>query len=204
MKRKVVVFLSVFFILFASNPVASAKEWDPKSTDDMNKVWKVYFTVPLDRNSLTADSIYVLDGQKRHAVTLRLTEADKVVEVIPSVSYTVGKSYRLMVTTAIKSKQGIALQIPVEIPFQVVDTTDDIGDKIRSIQATTSGILTNVNVAVSADVHRVTVNGEDMHYIGNNTYNYTLIDVKPGSTLTVIGYDENNKQIESKRYTISQ
>jgi len=204
MKRMAAVFLSVFFILFASNPMALAKEWDPKSTDDINKVWKVYFTVPLDRNSLTADSIYVLDGQKKHAVTLRLTEADKVVEVIPSVSYTIGKSYRLMVTTAIKSKQGIALQIPVEIPFQVVDTTDDIGDKIRSIQVTTSGILTNVTVAVNADVHRVTINGEDMHYMGNNTYNYTLIDVKPGSTLTVNGYDENNKQIESKRYTISQ
>lgn len=194
--RITLVFLVMFSLLFASSQFVLAKEWDFQTIKDVNKVWKVRFNIPLNPASLTADSVYITDGKSKHATTLRSIGNGYEVEVAPSVPYEMGKQYRLMITAAVKSKGGIALKTPIDVPFQVVDSKA----KVQSVHSITGDILTNFTVMTNREVHRVTINGINMHYKGNNTYTYTLIDTKPGTVVTVIGYDENNKKLETKQY----
>ncbi|MEK5067056.1 hypothetical protein [Sporosarcina sp. FSL K6-1508] len=98
----------------------------------------------------------------------------------------------------VTSNDGKALKTPVEVPFQVVNLTDDI----QLVYSLSSGIFTNITVTTSPDVHRVTVGGEDMDYKGNNRFKASLIDAKPGSTVSIVSYDGDNKRLETKKYKL--
>ena len=193
-----VAFLAMFFVILATSELANAKEWTLQTHDDVNKVWKIRFNYPVDLDSLTTDSVYVLDGTKKHAITLGLEEDGKLVSVTPDTPYETGKSYRLMITSALQSNDGQALMDPVEFPFQIVNPDD----KIQSVYSKTVNIFTTVTVKTSSDVHSVKISGDEMKYEGNDTYTLTLVDAKIGSTLTIYSYDENGKRIETKKYKI--
>lgn len=194
----VIATLAMFILLLPSSQLANAKEWEFQPTNDVKKVWEIWVNVPLELSSLTANSVYVLDGKNKHATTLRLGRNGYTVLVSPTVPYVVGKKYVLMITTAVKSSNRKALKVPIEVPFQVVNPADDI----QSIHSHSTGILTNLTVTTSQGVHKVTVAGEDMRYRGNNKFTTTLIDAKPGSMISVTGYDEKNKRLEVKRYKL--
>ncbi|MFC5589091.1 Ig-like domain-containing protein [Sporosarcina soli] len=194
----VVAFLAMFFVILATSQLANAKEWTLQTNDDVNKVWNIRFNYPIDPSSLSTDSVYVLDGTKKHTITLGLAEGGKMVSVTPTTSYEMGKTYRLMITNALQSNDGQALMEPVELPFQIVNPND----KIQSVYSKTVNLFTTVTVKTSSDVHSVKVSGDEMKYEGNNTYTLTLVDAKIGSTLTIYGYDENGKRIETKKYKI--
>lgn len=188
----------MFFVILATSQLANAKEWTLQTNDDVNKVWNIRFNYPIDPSSLSTDSVYVLDGTKKHMITLGLAEGGKMVSVTPTTSYEMGKTYRLMITNALQSNDGQALMEPVELPFQIVNPND----KIQSVYSKTVNLFTTVTVKTSSDVHSVKVSGDEMKYEGNNTYTLTLVDAKIGSTLTIYGYDENGKRIETKKYKI--
>ncbi|MED4454493.1 Ig-like domain-containing protein [Metabacillus fastidiosus] len=199
-RKLMITFAAMLIILFSSSQWAFAKEWDFQTTDDVNKVWKVRFNMPLDQSSLTANSVYVLGGGNPHFTTLRLVDNGYTVEVAPNAAYEVGKLYRLMITSSVQGKNGKALKTPIEVPFQVVSPTA----KIQSIYTQSGGIFTNIIVKTSSDVHKVNFGTDEMRYDGNNTFSYALIDVKEGTTYTVNAYDENNRRIETMRYKIGQ
>ncbi|WP_374721458.1 Ig-like domain-containing protein [Peribacillus tepidiphilus] len=189
---------TIMIILFSNNHLTFAKKWDIQTTDQVNKVWKVRFNVPLDQKSLTSDSFYVLNGTSKHSTTLRLEDSGYTVVVAPNSSYEIGKTYRIIITSLVKSKKGKAVRTPIEIPFQVVKTSS----KIQSVNTFSSGAFTNITVTTSEDVYKVKIGADEMHYKGNNTFTYGLIDIKNGTTLTIYAYDENNKLIETKKYTV--
>lgn len=196
----ITVILSILLLLLPSNDSLMAKEWPTRSTDNVRKVWKVRLKMPLDSKSINGNSVYVLNGKTKHSTTVRLTNKGFTVEVTPNTTYQKGRSYRLLITSLVKTKSGKPLKTPVEIPFQIVDAAA----KIQSVKTVTSGILTNVTVTTSPDVYKVKIGTTDMHYKGNNIYSYGLVDIKVGTVLTIYAYDENNKLLETKKYTIGK
>lgn len=193
----VLAFLAMFCMILATSQVATAQEWAFQPIDDANKVWEIRFNYPLDSESVSTDSVYVLEGTKKHATTLRLAEDGKLLWVYPTEPYEKEKQYRVMITSGVKS-DGKALKTPVEVPFQLVD----LNDKIQSVYSKTVNVLTTVTVTTSPDVHSVKIGTDEMKFEGNNTFTLTLVDAKIGSTLSIYGYDENNKRIETKKYKI--
>ncbi|MEK4406331.1 Ig-like domain-containing protein [Sporosarcina sp. FSL K6-6792] len=195
-RRKLVAFLAMFIVLLTSSQLGIAKEWDFEPIDDVNKAWEIKFNIPLDGSSLTTDSVYILDGKGKHPVTLQLTGNGNTVQVSPKVPYEVGKQYMLMITGAVRANEGKALKTSVEVPFRVVNPTE----KIIAVQSLTSGYLTTLTVTGSPDVHKVKVGTEEMRYKGNNRYQATLFDAKPGSTVTIYAYDESGKSLGTKQH----
>lgn len=202
MKRVNRFIVALFFmalVFLQLNEMAIAKVWEFQPIDTVDKGWNVRFNLDLDENSITTNNVYIMDGGKKHASVPRLVGNGREIEVIPSALYEVGKNYRLIITTSVKSKtSGKALKTPLEVPFQVIDPNEDI----QATHSFTSGIITTVTVIAHPRVHRVTISGTDMHYLGNNQYMYTLLDMKPGAAVTIVGYDENNKRLKSQRYNI--
>ena len=197
--RKLVAFLAIFIILLTtSSQSAIAKEWDLKFSDDISKVWEVRFNKPLDESTLTANNVYVLDGKQTHATTLKLMGDGSVLQVSPSVPYEVGKPYMLMITGDVKSSDKKALKTSVELPFQIVNSEGII----QAVYSTSNGIFTTITVMASSDVNRVTVGSVEMTYRGKNRHTTTLLDAKPGSTVSISAYDESNKRLETKKITL--
>ncbi|MCG7337142.1 Ig-like domain-containing protein [Sporosarcina sp. ACRSM] len=195
--KMVAAFLVMFVMILATSQVATAQEWAFQPIDDANKVWEIRFNFPLDPQSVSSDSVYVLEGSNKHATTLDLAKDGKLLWVYPAEPYEKEKQYRVMITSGVKS-DGKALKTPVEVPFQLVD----LNDKIQSVYSKTVNVLTTVTVTTSPDVHSVKISGDEMKFEGNNTFTQTLVDVKNGSTLTIYGYDENGKRIETKKYKV--
>ena len=178
--------------------VASAKTWDYQTSENVNKIWKVKFNMQLSEKSLTSSSIYVTDGSKTHPTTLSLAKDGYAVDIKPTTPYVVGKQYQIIVKTTVQAN-GKMLKTPIEVPFRIVDSTV----KIQHAQNDISSIFTTVKVKTSSDVYRVTVDGEEMNYKGNNSFVYTLIDKSAGSSVYIYAYDENDRRIESLKYTIT-
>lgn len=189
---------AMLVVLSFSQMPALAKEWQYKTTEDVNKVWKVRFNGKMDTSSFTDSNIYVMDGKSIHPTKLSASENGYAVEVKPAKPYEIGKQYRLIIKGSVKSTKGIALKTPIEVPFEVEDPTL----KSKSIQSNTNSSFTTVTVRTSSDIYKVTVAGAEMIYNGNNTYSSTMIDQKAGSTVTINFYDENNKLVETKKHTI--
>lgn len=186
----------MFIILVTTfSQPALAKEWNLKTSIDVNKLWEVKFSKPLDERTMIADNIYVLDGKKKHATTLELAGDGSILQVSPDTPYEVGKSYMLMITRDVKSTDGKALTESVEFPFQITG-------HIQDIYSTSNSIVTTITVKASRDVNRVTVGSEEMRYEGKNIHKLPLIGAKPGSTVTITAYDVDNKRLDRISYKL--
>lgn len=175
-----------------------AKGWNLKTSNDVNKVWEVQFNKALDKSTVTAESVYVSDGKTKHATTLKLTGNGSTLRVSPNVPYEVGKQYMLMITKDVRSSDGKILTTSVEFPFQIVNS----GSHIQAVYSTSNGVFTTITVMTSSDVNNVTVGGEEMKYQGKNRHTITILDAKPGATVSIIAYDDNNKKLETKKFTL--
>lgn len=198
-KKIMTTLLLATLLVFSFSQVPStAKEWNAKTTNDVNKVWKVRFNVQIDIKSLTKDNVYVTDGKNIHATTLSTSSNGYVVEVKPSTPYKKGVRYQLIMNKTLKSFKGLNLKTSVEFPFQVGDTLIPM----EQIESTVNSYFTTVTVVASSNIYKVTLGGEEMAFKGNNTFTSTQIDLKSGTVVTINYYDEDNKLIESKKHTI--
>ncbi|MBB4823241.1 hypothetical protein HNO89_000459 [Sporosarcina luteola] len=196
--RFILALIAMVLMFLPWQEVGVAKEWAFQSIDQVDKAWSIKFNLQLDGDSLTSTSIYITDGTNIHPSTSRLTGNGKEVQVVPSNPYEVGKAYWVMITNQVKSSDGKPLKTPIEVPFQVVDPNA----KIQAVHSTTSGMFTTFIVTVHPDVHKVTIGTQELTFIGNNQYTGTFIDLKQNSTVTINGYDENNKRLQSVSYKV--
>ena len=199
MKKVISALLATLLIVltFAQVPI-SAQEWNAKTTNDVNKVWKLRFNVQIDSKSLSKDNVYVTDGKNIHPTTLSTSSNGYVVEVKPTILYKKGIRYQLIMNKTLKSVKGFNLKTSIEFPFQVGDTLIPM----EGIESTINSYFTTVTVVASSNIYKVTLGGEEMAYKGNNTFTSTQIDLKSGTVVTINYYDEDNKLIESKKHTI--
>ncbi|MEK4484705.1 Ig-like domain-containing protein [Psychrobacillus sp. FSL H8-0484] len=198
-KRFLYSFLAALLVVVSFSQMPTlAEKWEYKTTEDVNKVWKVRFNAQLNSKSLTKSNVYVTDGQNVHPTTFLTSSNGYVVEVKPTTPYQVGKEYQLVIKKSVQSSNGKELKTAIEVPFKIEDSKL----KIKSVQSDTNSYFTTLTVQSSAEVHRVTVGGVDMVYQGSNKFTSTLLDTPKGTTVTIIAYDENNKQLETKKYTV--
>lgn len=198
MRKTVIILFTAMLFLLLPMQSSLAKEWTFKTTEDVNKGWKIGFNMKLDTTTVSQNNVYVTDGKTTHPTTLQVVDNGKAIEIRPTISYQPGKQYRIIVSAAIKSTEGKALKSPIEVPFEVVDPTA----KIKSIYSVNNQTITSLTITTSDDVFDLKIGSESLRYIGNNTYEHILIDANPGSSVTIYAYDENNKRIETKKYTL--
>lgn len=185
-------------LLTTSSQSAIAKEWDLKFIDDVNKMWEVRFNKPLDKSTVTANNIYVTDGKTQHKTTLKLAGDGSTLQVSPNVPYEVGKPYMLKITKDVKSNDGKVLTESVEFPFQIAKSDGHI----QAVYSTSNGMFTTITVKASRDINRVTLGGEEMKYQGKNIHKLTLLDAKPGSTVSIIAYDVDKKVLDKTSFKL--
>ncbi|AEE95446.1 Ig-like domain-containing protein [Mahella australiensis] len=182
---------------YASAAPAQYKTWPRKSSADVRKTWSIKFNMPLNENSVNDQTIYVVDASgKRIDVKLALSADKTTVKVTPVSPYTIGGQYSIHATTGVASAHGRHLSQQVVMPFIITD------HRIITIESAYDPIITNLTVTVSSDVYKVTANGMELHYTGNDTYNCGLVGLKPGDTVTIRAYDESNRLLESAKHSI--
>lgn len=100
------------------------KQWnrDNNISKQSNKVWNVKFNSSLDKESIKAgdDYITVVDADGyRIKVKLEYNEETKILKVLPLNNYEKGKKYYLIMGTKIESSEGILLDKPIRVEFDI-------------------------------------------------------------------------------------
>jgi len=204
-KKLISIALAAILTLLAAGYAAAAPsgyfEWPLKSTADVYKTWTVTFNMPLDPSSVNSESVYVVDANENRVSTKLALSADKrAVQVSPTGKYSYGMRYEIRITGKVKGSNGKYMLQPVALPFIV---TPSAGNAILDVKCYYSSFLTSVTVTVAPTVFRVTVNGQDAHYIGGDTYSIGLTGLKQGASVTIRAYDQNDKLLESRQCTIN-
>ncbi|GAA0182203.1 hypothetical protein SH2C18_46230 [Clostridium sediminicola] len=100
------------------------KQWirDNNTSEESNKVWNVKFNSSLDKESIKAEDDYITvvdeDGY-RIKVKLEYNEETKILKVLPLNNYEKGKKYYLIMGTKIKNSEGILLDKPIRVEFDI-------------------------------------------------------------------------------------
>ena len=100
-------------------PIVVRTNPPPKKRDvPLNSVMIVVFSEPIDPATLSATTMYLLDGQTSIAGRLEFTdEARLTAALVPDAPLTSGTDYQLVVTTGIEDLDGDALEAPVFVEF---------------------------------------------------------------------------------------
>lgn len=102
---------------------SAATQWTPKENPvHQDKEWVVTFSLPVDEESVTSNTVYVVDENKEKQVIkaeVSLGDSEKVIVSPPLNGYEEGKTYTLYITDKIKSKNGKSLTDGVEMDFTI-------------------------------------------------------------------------------------
>lgn len=200
MKKLLILLCSVALFLILPFETSLAKEWNIQTTEDVEKTWKVNFSMELDSTTVKSSNVYVTDGKTVHPTKLQIINGGKTIEVQPSEAYEMNTEYELIVTKDVKNLSGQPLQESVEMPFKVVDSSV----VIQSVNSVTGSGITVLTVVTNSDVFDVKISSESLKYKGNNTYEHVLFGKEPGDSITIYAYDENDKVIEKQTYKIGE
>jgi len=171
--------------------------WETKTTDDENKTWTVYFSIPLDVDSIN-DNVYITDSENKEVDTQINTSADnRSVTIKPMEAYKRNIEYRIYINDGLRDKNGNNLAQKIVMPFIVTDGF------IRIIGNNYSSFVTNINVSTSSDVFILKANNVPMHYHGGDKFRLGKAGLTPGSTVYLKAYDYSGKLLESTSYVVS-
>ncbi len=105
-----------------SYPRVGYKDFGTNTGVSPKKAWSITFSKELDRNSLTDDSVYILNetGGKMPIARL-LQKNDKTLEIhlINGLSYESGSTYYLFIEDIVRTKTGEQLSDPVQMKFTI-------------------------------------------------------------------------------------
>lgn len=182
MRKKLHVYLSVVSIallihvsLFSHAVEANEVTWtylEDKVTYDVNKVWSITFTLPVDPQSINPNTIYLKDSNG-DIVPTTLTSKDNIVDIVPVTSYEKNKRYTIYVGPNIKSLSGKTLTSNVQVHFTVEDELK--GEQLK--QAGTYG-GTTANPRVYAE--NVFIKAADVHLLHAVIQGDLVIDAAVG------------------------
>lgn len=95
------------------------KTWEKQTTTNVNKVWQIHFSKALDSQSITSDTVYILN-ENRKKVATSITTAQSSISVTPMQSFEQGKHYTLYVSKNIQSvTDQIVLKNGIKMAFDV-------------------------------------------------------------------------------------
>lgn len=134
MKKQLFLLLLAFLLIFSNVSVYSTvkaesnvtwTELDSKVTTDVNKVWTIKFSKPLNVNSVNSDTIYVKDANG-NIVDTTLQVENNIVKVSPKNPYKIGQAYTLYIGPDIQTESGKKLKTAVKFNFTVEDSLSNI------------------------------------------------------------------------------
>lgn len=101
-------------------PDENWKDWENQITDDVKKIWNITFNQAIDVDSLSDKTIIVRDElNKKVDVLLQVSIDGRTLEILPINDYIVGKSYKLYISSEVKSNDGKFLNSPIRMTFTV-------------------------------------------------------------------------------------
>lgn len=134
MKKQLFLLLLAFLLIFSNVSVYSTvkaesnvtwTELDSKVTTDVNKVWTIKFSKPLDVNSVNSNTVYVKDANG-NIVDTTLQVENNIVKVSPKNPYKIGQAYTLYIGPDIQTESGKKLKTAVKFNFTVEDSLSNI------------------------------------------------------------------------------
>ena len=173
--------------------------WNTKTITNNKKVWTIAFNDPLKESSINKKTVYVEDDHYRFVFTdVALSSDKKSIIVTPKDFYQDNKTYRLYISKAVSSEKGKKLENDIVLPFILNGTTEnvdpDIGkEAITSVTITPSAYASRITAISNDMVNKVTANGTEMHYEGNNTYSLGMIGLSSDKNVRIVAYDLKGK-----------
>ena len=99
------------------------KKWSNSSNVSKNKVWNVKFTNPFDASTVNSSNILLFEEYNSLLYPIKdisITYNDNdTIYVTPLKEYTVGKTYYLVITQNVLSKDGKAIPKPIVLTFKI-------------------------------------------------------------------------------------
>lgn len=105
-----------------SYPRVGYKDYGSNKGVIANKVWRVKFNQPLDRNSLVPDNVYILNESGIKVPLAYILQSDeKTLEIrlADGFKYSPGATYYLFIEKGVKTKYGSSLNQPIQMEFTV-------------------------------------------------------------------------------------
>ncbi|MBU3190285.1 Ig-like domain-containing protein [Clostridium bowmanii] len=93
---------------------------------------------------------------------------------------------------------GLTITTSINVNVTAVEYVKDISLEYYSLLG-----IYSVNVQAESSVSRMSLNGVDMYYNGNDSFQLNTLLTK-GSTVTFNAYDSSNKLLGFKKYTVQQ
>lgn len=102
------------------------KKWNNSPNAAKNKAWSVKFTKPFDAATINTSNVLVYEqyGSLLYPVNNILithNDTNDTIYVKPSNEYTVGKTYNLVITQKVLSKDGEAIPKPIVVSYTVTE-----------------------------------------------------------------------------------
>ncbi|WP_100401554.1 Ig-like domain-containing protein [Bacillus sp. FJAT-42315] len=202
MKKSFILLLILSCCLFFWIPEATAKTFEPKMITNPMKSWNISFNNPVKGIPNDSDSIYISSPSgDKHPISYELSKDQKMMKIIPSEPYLIGKSYTLVIKQGVESAKGKKLKEDVVMNFQLQ------GQYIKSIEAALNPLATNVKVQGTDGVAAVKVSinkGSETPLHPNSNYLFTrgFIGLMNGDLLQIRAYNQQGKLIEEQTYQI--
>ncbi|MEK4711876.1 glucosaminidase domain-containing protein [Sporosarcina sp. FSL K6-5500] len=191
--KKLFSILLVSTLIFSMLPsIANAEiAWDMSADQPTNKPWTITFNKPVDRNSVGANTVFVVDAAGNKVKSEVLTDGDKVIILPPNGGYTPSTTYSLHVTNGVRNSDDTPLKESVIKKFSIVeaDPTYDTATLRSDGSTTISKSFATYNEAIAA----LTVGQVILYDDAIIKMDSGIVVTKPtvDSVLTIIYSDQN-------------
>ena len=201
----VATLLSILVVNSLSSKAGAELSWTEKTTNDTNKTWTIYFNQPVRTETVSLNSIFVIDEtNKRVQTNIKVSSDQKSLMVSPKSSYKSGKKYWLYIDKSVRSsKNRDTLQQSLWMPFVIAsskDTESLINEKKvekpskSNLKVTfeKTQFFTNIKVIADPSVTKIILGRSSMQYKGNNSFTLAIAGIDKGDNLLFKAYDGDN------------
>lgn len=204
-KNFIIVCTVLIFALSGSGTATSSAK-DVKELQyisDNKKPWVIEFNKPLKDGRLAASAIYIMGTDRtRKAVDIVISTDRKQVTVTPKTAYAKGKRYELHITNAVRSKEDEQLAQAVVLPFIYDENKADTktAEAPYTLDIKKYDYVSHLQAKAKDNVAKIKINGKDMHYIGNNTYEFSVSNQL--SELTIQAYNGQGQSLYREKIAL--
>ena len=199
MTKYIITAMIAFLLTFAMTLSTEAATWQDHSPDqNPDKLWTITFNKPVNKNTVTPNSIYITDSKKfKLSNAITYSDSDQKVHIAPPTgNYRSGETYTLHITQAVHNTDGKPLKAPVTKTFSIkAGMTYDLAN----IEA--NGTTTIVERFPSFEAAASRMNSNQVVLFQNNIIHMPkgLISTVAygGSSLTILYADKDLKHQET-------
>lgn len=197
--------LSFFSVQFSFNTITASETFIQleEKLVERDKVWKLDFNKPIDRNAIKTNCVRILD-EKKEEVKVSLEFEDKSILVKPEEPYNLGQTYAIEILN-IKSKDGNETIKPVRMKFKIKEP-EVVGE--FSFNGIAIGDDEKKVIDLLGNPQRKDLNPYGFYwYVYNNNYNeFVMIGIEYKKVAAIytntIFQNKNNLKIGSSKTSV--